>query len=527
MHLKPSRRSNNSFSKAFYFVFVVIAFVLSGCDDVEVHETQGQFVDSPVEGLQYETPSFSGKTNQLGQFNYLPGESVIFSIGSIRFPSVLAGDEITPLSVFAVNNLEDTSVVNMLRLLQTLDEDGNPNNGIVITDQAIAAASGADVDFSSHNFDTQVAFIIKNSGSPYTSLIDRADAVQHFRTALPYRTEDIAGAWALIGLKTPKKGSLNSDDFALNFDKAIVGLDGVISLNPLKNNPSSQTPNFTLLSNFSNIALTKEGHVRGEVTEQGELFDFSYLGSSKDVLIGYRKKSSSQELILSVKVALEYSLRDLEGTWRRFGLQTPNNNNADPAQYAYVVEEHLIDNAGLSNITTIATTNQNPNLIVNNYTFYFDNLKSLPILIASGNAYAMNASKTVMINPVFSEQNNLFSIMVQQAPSYSQDDLTGTWYGGTIATPQNNQNHGQLFDSDIIRFIIDSQGRLKATDILLASTLEVNNFTLLIDNEGNINTSPLVDGTSYWGMDATKTVLVVLTLGNNNEQKLTVLIKQK
>lgn len=521
-------RTKYSFpSKARSFTLAIIALVLSGCDGIEIQKNQGQFIDSPVEGLEYETPSFSGKTNQYGQFDYLLGESVTFSIGSIRFPAVLAGEEITPLSIFGVNDLENVSVVNMLRFLQTLDQDANPLNGIVISDQAIAAAAGADVNFSAYNFDTQVASIVKNSGSPYTTLIDSADAVQHFRTALPYRSADIAGAWALIGLKTPKKGTLNSDNFGLNFDKAIVGLDDVISLNPLENNPSSQAPNFTILSDFSDISLTKEGTVRGEVIDQGQLFDFAYFGSSKDTLLGYRTISTSQELIMSVKVALEYTLRDLEGTWKRFGLQTPNNNNADPTQYGYFVQEHMIDNAGAATMNTLASNNQTPNVINNKYTFYFDQLKNLPILMAQGNAYAMNASKTVMINPVFSAQNNVFSILLQQASSYSQEDLTGTWYGGSIATPQENQNYGQLFDSDIIKFIIDAEGRLTATDILLGSILEVNGFQLLINHAGNISTSPVVDGTSYWGMDASKSVLIVLTLGNNNDQTLTVLIKQK
>lgn len=512
--------------KPSFFAIAIYTLLITGCDSIVSNIISGQFVDSPVEGLEYQTASLSGKTNQYGQFQYLPGETVVFYIGNIRFPVVQAGNEITPLSVFSVNNLDDVGVVNMLRLLQTLDQDGNPNNGISISTQAIDASAGLDVNFTAPNFDAQVASLVANSGSPYTTLISKEDAVQHFRTALPYRTSDIVGAWAFMALQTPEKGTLNSDDFALNFDQAIVGSDSVISLSPLVNNPSTQTPNFTIMSKISDLSLVDEGSVRGQIIEQGELFDFAYLGSSKDMVIGYQSALTHQEISFSIKVSLDYTLRDLEGNWQRFLLQTPNNGNSDPTQYGYLVEDHIINDLGSASRQIIASSDDNVATSYDVYSFAFSDIDNMPILLANGNNYAMNAAKTVMINPIFNQQNNQFSVMLKQAAHYAQQDLIGTWYGITIATPQQNQIHSQLFDTDITRFIIDEQGDASITDILLSHALEVKNFNLSINSQGQISTSPSIDGTNYWAMDASKTILVLLTLNPNNSQSLTIFIKQ-
>lgn len=520
MRLKPA------LSIPFLFIMLSAALLLTGCDPLTKSISLGEFVDSPVEGLEYKTKTLSGKTNKYGKFQYLTGESVVFSIGNIRFPSVSGGKEITPLSVFSVNNLNNTAVVNMLRLLQTLDQDGNPNNGISISAKAIEAAAGLSVNFSAANFDAQVATFIKNAGAVNSVLVSANEAIQHFRGALPYRSSDIVGAWGMMELQTPQTGTLNSSDFGLNFTMAIVGADEVISLSPLQSNPTSQSSAFNILSNISDLSLINTGPVRGQIIEQGSVFDFAYLGASKDISLGYRTANTRQEISISVKVSLEYVLRDLAGTWKRFSLITPNNNNADPSQYNYFVEKHVINEQGTATWNIIASNNTVPTPSNNQYTFSFSHINNLPVAVANGNNYAINASKTVMINPIFSAKSNQFSIMLKQATKYAQEDLTGTWYGISLSTPQQNQSYATFFDTDVTRLIIDEKGKITATDILLSKTIAVNGFSLSIDTAGKITTSPKVNGTSYWAMDATKTMLMVLTINSNNAQKVTVLIKQ-
>jgi len=144
----------------------------------------GRFVDSPVSGLQYATASQSGVTDADGSFSYLAGEQVTFSIGDINFPATLASPTVTPLDVFSTTEIGDTGVVNMTRLLQSLDTDGDPDNGITISPDAAASATGLSVDFNSASFDSEVINLVANSGSGTTSLIDGETALDHFQETL-------------------------------------------------------------------------------------------------------------------------------------------------------------------------------------------------------------------------------------------------------------------------------------------------------------------------------------------------------
>jgi len=140
----------------------------------------GRFVDSAVSGLQYTTATQSGLTGSDGSFDYLPGETVTFSIGGIELPAVPGATLVTPLDVFSTNDVADVRVVNLARLLQTLDVDALPDNGITISDAAITSATGLSADFASAAFDTQVVNLVANSGSSNTSLISEDDALDHF-----------------------------------------------------------------------------------------------------------------------------------------------------------------------------------------------------------------------------------------------------------------------------------------------------------------------------------------------------------
>lgn len=144
----------------------------------------GRFVDSAVTGLTYTTETLSGVTDGNGSFDYLPGESVTFSLGGIVLPAVQGAALLTPLDVFATDNIADIRVINLTRLLQTLDVDAEPENGITISDAAIASATGLIADFSSPAFDAQVFNLVANAGSSNTSLIEGMDALDHFQETL-------------------------------------------------------------------------------------------------------------------------------------------------------------------------------------------------------------------------------------------------------------------------------------------------------------------------------------------------------
>jgi len=144
----------------------------------------GIFLDTAVAGLNYETLSQQGKTNVDGEFIFQLDEEIIFSIGDIVLPSVKAGNYITPLEIFATEEVTQLEVVNLLRLLQSLDVDGDTSNNIQISDTSHQLATGLIVDFSASNFEQQVADLVANNGAINTQLISVDMAVDHFQQTL-------------------------------------------------------------------------------------------------------------------------------------------------------------------------------------------------------------------------------------------------------------------------------------------------------------------------------------------------------
>lgn len=154
----------------------------------------GVFIDAPVAGIHYQTETLSGETDAEGRFDYLPGETVTFSIGGIQLPAVAAGETVTPLTVFDTSNLEDQRVINLARLLQTLDSDGDADNGITITSAAHTAAANMTLDFDVpvDEFDdnTDVNALLANIG--ITEWVSVDEALDHIKEQLT-----LAGSWYL------------------------------------------------------------------------------------------------------------------------------------------------------------------------------------------------------------------------------------------------------------------------------------------------------------------------------------------
>ena len=127
--------------------------------DVEVDPGlfYGIFLDSPVEGVPYHTETLEGLTGPQGQFVYRAGETAVFSLGGISLGQAqmafMKGHIlfVTP-KVLAANATDDPdaqSVIqsNLIRLLQTLDSDGDPSNGMFISAAARQGAAGVlDID---------------------------------------------------------------------------------------------------------------------------------------------------------------------------------------------------------------------------------------------------------------------------------------------------------------------------------------------------------------------------------------------
>lgn len=146
----------------------------------------GVFLDAAVANIGYRTETQEGFTNDQGEFSYRIGELITFFIGALELPSVTAKDIVTPLDMASTETVEDHQVINILRLLQSLDKDGDASNGIEITAAAIAAGAVLDFTVPPEVFAQLPAVkeLLQASGSANNELISIEQAVEHFQTTL-------------------------------------------------------------------------------------------------------------------------------------------------------------------------------------------------------------------------------------------------------------------------------------------------------------------------------------------------------
>ncbi|MFX1572809.1 MAG: carboxylesterase/lipase family protein [Promethearchaeota archaeon] len=96
-------------------------------------EMVGRFQGIPIEGLSYQTPTLSGITDKKGQFHYIAGEFLVFSIGKLILGKTVGKKTISLIDIIpGAENSSDQRVINLCILLQTLNEEYHINNGILI-----------------------------------------------------------------------------------------------------------------------------------------------------------------------------------------------------------------------------------------------------------------------------------------------------------------------------------------------------------------------------------------------------------
>ena len=124
----------------------------------------GYLIDSPVSGVSYNTATQSGITGDDGDFLYQIGEIVTFSLGDtilgrskgqtqlslfnlVSNATPITGNKALNEALYEEKNQPFHSVINLATLLQTFDDDGNPDNGIKISTPVAGLFADISIDF--------------------------------------------------------------------------------------------------------------------------------------------------------------------------------------------------------------------------------------------------------------------------------------------------------------------------------------------------------------------------------------------
>lgn len=134
------------------------------------------YIDSAVSGINYKCGQQEGITGTDGSFTFQVGQSCTFYLGDMELRDVHTGLLVDGTNIYETD-------VKIARILQSLDTDGNPDNGITIDATTVAALSDNDITAlptSEAEMDEMLAVIAANGGTE----VSEDDAAAHMLTTL-------------------------------------------------------------------------------------------------------------------------------------------------------------------------------------------------------------------------------------------------------------------------------------------------------------------------------------------------------
>mgnify|MGYP001825353489 CR=1 FL=1 len=157
----------------------------------------GQLVDAPVEGVQYESGALRGITGPAGEFRYEHGGLVRFHIGDIPLGGAVPGKALmTPQDLLGSASLDSTPVINLGRLLQSLDAVAGDERITIpaqVRERALTSNPGLAGVIEYLDYADETRFVnaasqllaVLSEGYPHTvMLVDAATALAHMRESL-------------------------------------------------------------------------------------------------------------------------------------------------------------------------------------------------------------------------------------------------------------------------------------------------------------------------------------------------------
>ena len=214
-----------------------------------VEKGTGYYIDSAVSGITYNCGIFNGKTNEIGAFTFEVGKSCTFYLDEIKLRDVLSKSLVDGKEVFETN-------FDIAQILQSLDSDGNPANGITINEEIVKLLSEAGITSLPSTEAELIIFlnVIKSSGG---IIVSPEDTKEHLMNTI------LLGNTVYQHCKNDSSNWISSMTF--NEDGTIVMIDG----------DNKEITPFNILGD-SLITIeddgTEENHLLSEITSEYILF---------------------------------------------------------------------------------------------------------------------------------------------------------------------------------------------------------------------------------------------------------------
>lgn len=172
---------------------------LSACNSDDPEIKTGYLIDARVQGMAYRSGDVTGTTGADGKFQYEAGKNVVFSIGGVTLPAVKGAATITPMELAGESSPSAPGALAIARFLQSLDDDGNPDNGIVASSAKLKAGAVAPGDWTEAGEAALQALLTNPADLP-----TEGKALQHF-------VKNVGAAYSLPTMKIVGRLDLNAE----------------------------------------------------------------------------------------------------------------------------------------------------------------------------------------------------------------------------------------------------------------------------------------------------------------------------
>ncbi|MEZ9370383.1 hypothetical protein AB4140_16380 [Shewanella sp. 10N.286.51.B2] len=476
----------------------------------------GIFSDSPVAGIGYETTDHSGVTDAQGQFSYNEGEAVEFYIGATRFPSVMGQAEVTPMDLYQTDSANHTGVINTLRLLQSLDTDNDPENGIQLAEDIHVTLAGHEIDPTADNFDEQAEQALVTSGGTAEELVDADDALAHFGQSRAYQLTDLTGQWHTVFFTIPVAGTYSQDAFSYAVEEWSVDAEANVTM-VAKVKSDGELDTDTFKADLSNTGMLSFAEV--ENLDMG-------LSSQKDKIANYFTEDNEQELGLSIKLAGDQQLSDLEGLWWGTGIETPVSANFNQNEFGVWLDKVVVDAQGKADITELTVGNKQAETEVETVQFAMDELGKITIEDDDESAVTyLSRGKDVILRHSYKDTRQNMSVLLKANIEPSLADLEGFWRLYNLQMPDDGSMNADGFGYWIVELDIDADGLATWSHVATSEDETLTEQSMQMQ---------LVDGRfvgeeDNWLMNQDKDLMVVVSQwaeGDNQFSAYAIAIKQ-
>ena len=187
----------------------------------------GYYVDSAVAGVNYTCGSQTGTTDKDGKFTFEQGQDCTFELAGITLKKV-PSDNLVDNAKVVENN------VSVARFLQSIDNDGDPSNGIQITEKTLTVLTKAlqeenikTVPDDTIKLDTVVSHIEQEDDSFQGHVVTEEEAQKHLQSTQKSTLKELLGGKTLYAVGYGSDGYHGAGSVEFNKELTTMHYKGI------------------------------------------------------------------------------------------------------------------------------------------------------------------------------------------------------------------------------------------------------------------------------------------------------------